>query len=437
MVPHRFREDDMTDVVQRQWGYSQVRAPMAKDAVEPGAPATAAAPERPAVRRRRHPLWPRRPTSRPPRPRSWPRPPVAAPPVVAPTVAKTPVVAPSRRKARGEHARRKASRRPTGGPGPDGLPGRSRTALRSPTDPGRADRPRRRPSADCTCPDPPGTSHAATADHSAGASGPRPSTRAAATGVAEAPLDPSLARLARGVQDCARALASITERLDSFERRLDRAGPPIPAPQPSAPQPAAPHVPVETHWRASESLHAMVRSLEGMSADRLQKLDQRLCKLESRAVPAGPINVEPVRAVERFATHRTPSTAGGGSAELAPTSTSSTLWPSWCRRTTPPPPTASSGSAASSGRSSTPSPPRAPARRRVTPPLTGQRRPGRRRCDLLRLWCGRGTSCPGRCVLEAVPEPELLGSIKSPSTWPTRTLRPSVSGVGSSRSSAR
>ena len=62
----------------------------------------------------------------------------------------------------------------------------------------------------------------------------------------------------------------------------------------------------------------MVRSLEGMSADRLQKLDQRLCKLESRAVPAGPINVEPVRAVERFATHRTPSTAGGGSAELAP-----------------------------------------------------------------------------------------------------------------------
>jgi uncharacterized coiled-coil protein SlyX len=79
-----------------------------------------------------------------------------------------------------------------------------------------------------------------------------------------------LARLARGVQDCARALASLADRIDGLEQRLDVVA-----------TPSLTHAPSDAD---ADDLAAMVRALEEMSGDRVQALDHRLRRLES--VPA-------------------------------------------------------------------------------------------------------------------------------------------------------
>ncbi|MEA2901288.1 MAG: hypothetical protein QOH36_1175 [Actinomycetota bacterium] len=79
--------------------------------------------------------------------------------------------------------------------------------------------------------------------------------------------DPSLARLARGVQDCARALASLADRIDGLERRLD-----------GVDHPAGRHGAAAAG--PSEAIEVRLRALEGLADDRLQGLDQRLRPLE-------------------------------------------------------------------------------------------------------------------------------------------------------------
>ncbi len=98
--------------------------------------------------------------------------------------------------------------------------------------------------------------------------------------VADQPVDPgpdqSLARLARGVQDCARALASLADRLDSLERRVDEVAIAAAARSGSG-EPTRPRLGTP----AIEALDARVGALEGLAADRLQSVDQRLRRLET------------------------------------------------------------------------------------------------------------------------------------------------------------
>src|SRR5205085_10870383 len=98
--------------------------------------------------------------------------------------------------------------------------------------------------------------------------------------------DPSLARLARGVQDCARALAGLADRLDGLERRLDAVAPGLPPAHPlgvaAVPNHRAPGY-------ESDPLALRVRALEALSADRLHVLDQRLGRLETLPAAVGRI----------------------------------------------------------------------------------------------------------------------------------------------------
>ena len=83
--------------------------------------------------------------------------------------------------------------------------------------------------------------------------------------------DPSLARLARGIQDCARALASLADRIDGLERRLDGVDHPVSTNGATAHDATA----------AAETIEVRLRALEGMADDRVRGLDQRLHRLES------------------------------------------------------------------------------------------------------------------------------------------------------------
>ena len=118
---------------------------------------------------------------------------------------------------------------------------------------------------------------------------------------AEAMADPSLARLARGVKDCARALAGLADRIDLLERRLDAAttGPG------AAPSAAGPH---------GESVDVRLRALEGMSADHLQGLDQRLRRLEALPTAVSRIQEDLVL----LADVGRPRGPAGAGADLAP-----------------------------------------------------------------------------------------------------------------------
>ena len=136
----------------------------------------------------------------------------------------------------------------------------------------------------------------------------------------DGPVDPSLARLARGVQDCARALSCLADRLDSLERRLDagaaRAGPHDGPAATNGQQPRPRPNPAD-----AESLEVMARALEGLSADRLQGLDQRLRRLETLPASVGRLQKDTAWLAELATTRRleaAATTRADGPAELAP-----------------------------------------------------------------------------------------------------------------------
>ncbi|HEX7276825.1 MAG TPA: hypothetical protein VF244_05570 [Acidimicrobiales bacterium] len=120
---------------------------------------------------------------------------------------------------------------------------------------------------------------------------------------ADAPADNALAKLARGVQDCARALASLADRLDALERRLDASGPAGPIPRDLMP-------------RAAESLGSRIGALEGVSADRYQLLEQRLRRLE--ALPDAVVRLQRDSAHLADAVRSRGSTTPGGPVDLDP-----------------------------------------------------------------------------------------------------------------------
>jgi len=232
----------MTDVADRHWGQSLVRAPTAKDAVQPGAPVT---------------------------------------PGQGSAAGSTPEPAPRPQLVRGEPTllRAQGARSTLAGTSPPAA--LSPLAAPSAPAPGAT-----RPAAVGVAPASPPVlppmppmppmPPVAALRHSPEA-GPPPSTRMAQAAAvfqwpvaepAEAMADPSLARLARGVQDCARALASLADRIDGLERRLDAAT----AGPGAVPSATGPH---------GETVDVRLRALEGMSADHLQGLDQRLRRLEA------------------------------------------------------------------------------------------------------------------------------------------------------------
>lgn len=95
-------------------------------------------------------------------------------------------------------------------------------------------------------------------------------------GAASEATDPSLARLARGVQDCARAVACLADRLDGLERRVEVLARPLVAPT-SNPGPG----PEARAASRGLGLEPRLRDLEGEAEGRLQGLDQRLRRLET------------------------------------------------------------------------------------------------------------------------------------------------------------
>ncbi len=122
------------------------------------------------------------------------------------------------------------------------------------------------------------------------------------------PADPSLARLARGVQDCARALASLADRIDGLERRLDGADHPAGTNGAAAPRPPG----------TTEAIEVRLRALEGMAADRLQGLDQRLRPLEALPVAVSRLQQDLVLLADLGRVGRPDGTGGpGGGTPLA------------------------------------------------------------------------------------------------------------------------
>ncbi len=129
---------------------------------------------------------------------------------------------------------------------------------------------------------------------------------------AELGADQSLARLARGVQDCARALASLADRLDGLELRLgDRADAPVARPVP--PEPTRGRTGSPEH----EALDVRVRALEGMAGDRLQALDQRLRRLETLPLAVGRLQQD-TALLANLARTRVPDEGGRREPDLAP-----------------------------------------------------------------------------------------------------------------------
>lgn len=127
----------------------------------------------------------------------------------------------------------------------------------------------------------------------------------------------SLARLARGVQDCARGLTSLADRLDGVERRVDalaiRPVASAPAPVPSSARVASLPDPA--------GLEARLRALEGLSADRLQAFDQRLRQLETLPASVGRLQKDTARLSDLATTRRVDEAAATrevAAAELAP-----------------------------------------------------------------------------------------------------------------------
>ncbi len=122
---------------------------------------------------------------------------------------------------------------------------------------------------------------------------------------ADAPTDLGLARLARGVQDCARALECLADRLDGLERRLDAATtPPAPRPMVGVASSLASATP------PAEPLATRLLALEGMATDRLQAFDQRLRRLEILPVAVGRLQQDTVRLSELARAKRLDEGAG-------------------------------------------------------------------------------------------------------------------------------
>ncbi len=255
----------MTDVADRHWGTSLVRAPTAKDAAHPDGTAAGdvEAVPRPTLFRRGPALLrlgrnggsPHEVTA-PPSPDLWEQivlgrtpalapVPAPVPPALAPVASAVAPMAPS------------VAAAPAPAPGPARAPAApprrvvAAAAVPSPA----ATVPSRQPE--------PPTTDATVVVH-------RPRSTPA-TPAAEPAPDPSLARLARGVQDCARALASLADRIDVLERRLGSVA--------SDPAPRGPAAGLTSP--AIENLGNRLGALEGLSSDRFQLLEQRLRRLEA------------------------------------------------------------------------------------------------------------------------------------------------------------
>lgn len=163
----------------------------------------------------------------------------------------------------------KDATRPDGGPEPS--PARAPRSGPTPLRPMRVGRP--------APPPPPATAWEAAPPGPGLRRAPDPPAGAGAAATApEAPADQSLARLARGLQDCARALESLADRIDGLEARLDDAIAPPPAPGAAAAPDGDRSRP---NGPRSESVETRLGALEGMSTDRFQALDQRLRRLEA------------------------------------------------------------------------------------------------------------------------------------------------------------
>jgi hypothetical protein len=122
--------------------------------------------------------------------------------------------------------------------------------------------------------------------------GPSAAGSSAAELTESAPSDHALARLARGVQDCARALACLADRLDGLEHRLDAVATATTHPVGGGPSSSSSSSP------ETEPLDVRVRTLEGMAADRLQAVDQRLRRLEILPVAVGRLQQDTARLSE-------------------------------------------------------------------------------------------------------------------------------------------
>ena len=401
---HRLPGDDMTDVVDRRWGQSLVRAPTAKDAVRPADRHRQPTPSPPldrvpggsaetAGRGRRG----RARTQR--RARDAPVPPDAhggrrgrVRPVVAVR---------QRRRRRGQPPDRRSRRTPTirAAAAPSSVP--TRAALVGVPRP----RPLRRARDPRSARAWPGRRRAAC--------GPSAGTRPGRPRHAADPADatPSSPGWPVGVQDCARALACLADRLDGLERRLDAVRPrPAPTPAPTAPTACS-----------QTARRPVARGLEAMAAGPRRDVGRpppgprpapaqagdparlRRPPAEGHRLAGRPGHHPPGRGGRRHQSGgRRRAGAGLPGARLA--------WPSWCRPTTRPPPRAWSGCAPSSGRCS-----RCAATWSGTWPTTpGRRRPSRRRRSD-RLDARRGP--PGPAVPTVRP-PRTDPRARTPATPP-------------------
>ena len=245
----------MTDVADRHWGQSLVRAPIAKDAVLPVTPGQASAIDQapgPALRVRGAPtLFRAEGATSTLAGTSLPAAfsPLAAPSAPAPAAARPAVVGVA----------------PASPPILPPLPPMPPMPLL-----------RHQPEADAS-------SSPRMAPAAAGFRWPAAEPAVAhSDGPTDPVADPSLARLARGVQDCARALASLADRIDGLERRLDGVD------HPAGTNGAAGHRPTG----AAEAVDVRLRALESMADDRLQGLDQRLRPLEALPAAVGRIQAD-------------------------------------------------------------------------------------------------------------------------------------------------
>ena len=138
-----------------------------------------------------------------------------------------------------------------------------------------------------------------------------PSRPSPASGPVEAAAEPrpahdadsvdgvSLARLARGIQDCARAVSCLADRLDRLERRLDSATTHSPAGEDAVRQPAFTRPAADR-----DGFDLRLRALEGMAADRLQGIDQRLRRLENLPPAVGRVQKDVAWLTELATTRR-------------------------------------------------------------------------------------------------------------------------------------
>ena len=155
-------------------------------------------------------------------------------------------------------------------------------------------------------------------DTHTGVAPPATDEASTATREAEATDELSLGRLARGVQDCARALSGLSDRLDRLERRFESAATPaaLRGAAPSRNNPGDPSA-----WRRltapdRDDLETRLRALEGMAADRLQGIDQRVRRLETLPASVGRLQKDTAwltdlatsRRIEAAATKAAPAT---------------------------------------------------------------------------------------------------------------------------------